>query len=78
MPEILTEFNVLKATPTAGFDVSNLRADKCQEINKQLENLYSNHAGAMANGEKLIDYLTVKFASLSLLFHAACFICPNQ
>lgn len=65
MPEILTEFNVLKVTPTAEFDISNLQTDKCQKINKKLENFYSNHAGAMANGEKLIDYLTVKFASLS-------------
>lgn len=78
VPEILNEFNVLTAMPISELDVDNIQANKCQEINKQLEDFYSQQelcrtTMAMAtiqNGGKShvpIDYFMVKhFLSTSL------------
>lgn len=67
MPEILEDFDVLTALAFQELDIKNIQTDKCQEINKQLENFYSEQSTTVAattvqSGKSpfSIDYLMVK------------------
>lgn len=78
IPVILQEINLLTAMPVQGLNMTNIQAEKFQEINKKLEVFYSNQPAAVTaaamtdiqNGKpSLIDYFMVKTQNVLFSFY---------